>query len=131
MTTKDMCQRYLQALNDGDLAGVLSLFAGDAEISSPLYGIRSAEAFYTELFADTARSQTRMLHVFETSDNGSAVALHFEYDWTLSDGKLVTFECVDVIDLTEDRQRFKRLKIIYDTAGLRADFHASKVPNTP
>jgi len=123
MTTKELCQKYLTALNDGNLDATLALFSPDAQVSSPLYGVRNAQSFYTALFADTARSETRLLNVFDQSNTGSAIALHFEYDWTLGNGKLVKFECVDVFELTADAQKFQKITIIYDTAHLRADFN--------
>lgn len=126
MTPATLCERYLDALNRGDLDAVLALFLPDARVSSPLYGDRDAASFYTELFADTARSETRLLHVFDSSASTSAVALHFAYDWTLANGTPVQFECVDVFELSEDRERFVGITIIYDTAPLRAEFAANK-----
>lgn len=122
MTLDDLCNRYLDALNTGDLEGVRALFTADAEIVSPLYGVH----FYAELFADTSRSQTTLLNIFDRSTEGHSVALHFRYVWTLASGKIVEFECVDVFELTEDRHLFARMTIIYDTAPLRADFDASR-----
>lgn len=126
MPLDDLCHCYLDALNTGDLEGVRALFTPDAEIVSPLYGVRPAHHFYAELFADTSRSETTLLNVFDTSSGNRSVALHFRYVWTLASGKVVEFECVDVFELTEDRQLFTRMTIIYDTAPLRADFEASR-----
>ena len=125
MTNKDLCQQYLNSLNKGDLNALLALFSADAKIISPLYGERDAQSFYINLFADTAKSETRLLNIFDRSDTGSAIALHFEYNWTLGNGKLVKFECVDVFELTADAQQFQKIRIIYDTAHLRADFNES------
>jgi hypothetical protein len=122
MTTKDLCNSYLAALNSADLAAVQAMFPPDGIVVSPLYGEQNAHAFYAALFADTNQSETTLLNVFDTSDDGTKVALHFQYVWTLNGGKVVRFECVDVFELTEDRQQFKKLTIIYDTAHLRADF---------
>ena len=126
MTPADLCHRYLAALDAGDLDGVRALFAPDAQVVSPLYGLRPARDFYADLFADTARSETTLLHVFDRSAEGGAVALHFRYVWTLASGAVVSFECVDVIELAEDGARFARLTIIYDTAPLRTAFDASR-----
>ncbi|PSK86754.1 ketosteroid isomerase-like protein [Limimaricola soesokkakensis] len=126
MTLEDLCHRYLDALNTGDLESVRALFVPGAEIVSPLYGVRPAHDFYAELFADTARSETTLLNVFDSSAGGRSVALHFRYVWTLASGKVVEFECVDVFELAEDRQRFTKMTIIYDTAPLRSDFEASR-----
>lgn len=83
-----------------------------------------APKFYLELFQNTQRSETVLLNTFDTSADGSAVAIHFRYVWTLSNGKTVAFECVDVFEMTPDRQQFQKLTIIYDTAPLRTDFEA-------
>ncbi|MCD4719973.1 MAG: hypothetical protein K8S13_08955 [Desulfobacula sp.] len=57
------------------------------------------------------------------------MALHFHYIWTLKNGKIVEFECVDIFEITPDRKKFAKLKIIYDTAPVRADFSESKASN--
>ena len=122
MSATDLCHRYLAALDAGDLAAVRRLFAPGAEVVSPLYGTMPAEDFYAALFADTGRSETTLINIFDRSDDGGSVALHFRYGWTLADGTPVRFEVVDVIDLTSVRDSFARLTIIYDTAPLRADW---------
>lgn len=125
MSPEELCKRYLAALNEGSLASVLSLFAQKATVASPLYGVVEAESFYRELFADTNRSVTKLLNIFLPSGNAPSIALHFHYMWTLKSGKIVQFECVDVFELTADRQKISKLTIIYDTALVRPDFEES------
>nr|WP_294914244.1 nuclear transport factor 2 family protein [uncultured Neokomagataea sp.] len=127
MAIQDLCRAYLEALNEGDLSKVLALFVADAEVSSPLYGVRPAADFYRDLFSDTNRSETRLKAVFEHSDGGASVALHFDYDWVFKSGQAVSFECVDIFEMTPDYQRFSHLKIIYDTAPFRSDFEQLSV----
>ncbi|MDO6385386.1 MULTISPECIES: nuclear transport factor 2 family protein [unclassified Uliginosibacterium] len=122
MQTESLCKAYLTALNESNLDGVLSLFAPEATVISPLYGVIEANSFYRALFSDTQRSETRLLNIFLPSGEASSVALHFEYIWTLSNSKQVQFECVDVFELTPDGQQFTKLTIIYDTAPIRSDF---------
>ena len=122
MTVKDLCTAYLAGLDAGDLDAVLRLFSPGAQVVSPLYGTMSARAFCTALFADTKSSDTHLLNIFDQSGTGGAVALHFRYGWTLADGTPVRFEVVDVIELTEARNAFAKLTIIYDTAPLRSDW---------
>ncbi len=110
-------------MNEGDADKVLALFEAGAVVVSPLYGTMQAERFYRDLFADTDRSDTTLLNVFDASNDSSSVALHFHYAWTLKSGKVVNFECVDVFKLTPARDKFTKLTIIYDTAPLRADFN--------
>lgn len=125
MSPQNLCKQYLTALNEGSLDTVLSLFAPKATIVSPLYGVITAENFYRELFADTNRSLTKLLNIYLPSGDTTSVALHFHYTWTLKSGKIVQFECVDVFELTADKQKFSKLTIIYDTAPIRADFEES------
>lgn len=127
--TLEICKQYLYALNNGDLKKVLSLFDPDAVIDSPLYGKIPAATFYKALFADTNRSETRLLNIFNSNNGNSSVALHFHYSWTLKSGKILEFECVDVIDIALDTKKITKLKIIYDTAPIRADFTESKDSN--
>lgn len=122
MTTKELCERYLAALNEGSVERVLSLFEPGASVVSPLYGTMLATRFYAELFADTHRSQTRFVDLFESASG--SVALQFHYRWTLSSGCVVEFDCVDLFRLNADRTRFAGLTIVYDTAPIRDDFSA-------
>lgn len=126
MNPEKLCRNYLAALSEGNLEDVLSLYAPEATVVSPLYGVIEAEDFYRELFADTDRSVTKLANIFLPSENKPSVALHFHYTWTLKNGKSVQFECVDVFELTADMQKFSKLTIIYDTAPIRADFEESR-----
>jgi hypothetical protein len=127
MTSIELCRRYLAALNDGNLEAVLALFDSQAVIVSPLYGVVEAGRFYAKLFADTSRSLTKLLNIFQPIDDSPSVALHFHYTWTLKSGKVVEFECVDVFELSRDRTKFQKLTIIYDSSPIRADFEESRV----
>ena len=122
----DICKQYLEALNESSLEKVLSLFDPDAVVVSPLYGETPATTFYKALFADTNRSETKLLNIFHSIGRNSSVALHFHYIWTLKNGKIVEFDCVDIFEITADKKRFSKLKIIYDTVPVRADFNASQ-----
>ncbi len=84
---------------------------------SPLYGVWPAQPFFKSLFAATAKSTTTLINVFDSSQNGAAVALQFRYVWTLATGKTTKFDCVDVFELTADRRRFQKMTIIYDTGA--------------
>jgi hypothetical protein len=126
MSTHDLCDRYLTALNTADLDLVLSLFDPAAVVVSRLYGTRPIHDFFTTLFADTGRSETTPVNIFESITDTPAIVLQFKYRWTLKNGTVVSFDCADVFDLAPDRSHFTRLTILYDTHPLRADFEASR-----
>lgn len=126
MSPEELCRSYLDALNEGNLDAVLDLFTKDAQIVSPLYGESSAKVFYKALFDDTNQSDTTLLNIFDNSKTGSSIGLHFKYLWTLASGKKVSFECVDVIEIDQEKQKFSKLTIVYDTAPLREDFEQNQ-----
>lgn len=120
MQLEKLAQRYLSALQAGDAAAVLTLFAPDAMVSSPLYGTLPAATFYARLFDDTQASRTRLRTVLRGPDGaqgGGVAALYFEYDWELG-GELTHFDVVDVLELGPDGL-IQALTIIYDTARTR------------
>ena len=130
MKKAKLCERYLEARDRSDLSGVLSLFEPAAVVVSPLYGKVEVSKFFTDLFADTNRSNTSLLNIYEPIGTTPSVALHFKYEWTLRSGKTVEFQVVDILELNENDECFRKLTIIYDTAPIRADFDASRITNS-
>ncbi len=126
MKTKEICKRYLEALTESNLKNILALFDERAIVKSPLHGEVPATKFYTDLFADTNRSVTKLLNILDSDSCNNIFALHFHYSWTLKSGEVVEFECVDVIEINPKTSTIVTLKIIYDTAPLRDDFNKSK-----
>ena len=127
----EMIKNYLKALDDGSLDKVLSLFDANAIVVSPLYGKIPAEMFYKDLFADTNRSETELVNIFEAVDDPSAAALHFKYRWTLQNGEQVMFECVDLFQIAAEGKKFAQLTIIYDTVKVRSVFEKNRRRQSP
>jgi len=111
-------------LQKADYEQLMQLFASDAVVLSPLYGKRPAAAFYKDLFADTQQSELTYLTTF-TDPTERKIAVNFLYRWTLADGAVTTFDCVDIFELDENG-KIKLLKIIYDTAKTRPMFQQNK-----
>jgi hypothetical protein len=122
----DMGNEYLAALNAGDLNSILSLFDSNAVVVSPLYGQVPASKFYEGLLTDTKASDTHLVDVYESASNPRRMALHFLYKWTLKNRTVVEFECVDILELNQNKDKILKLKIIYDTQSVRTHFKASK-----
>jgi len=127
--SKGICKNYLDALNESNLEKVLSLFTKNAVVDSPLYGEMAVVNFYKDLFADTKKSETKLLNIFDSSDKGNSIGLHFHYTWTLQSGEVVKFEVVDVFELSDDVRHFKKLTIIYDTYRIRDEHSCSQKSN--
>ncbi|MDY6959812.1 MAG: nuclear transport factor 2 family protein [Halobacteriota archaeon] len=120
VNTKETLKKYLQFLETSDYENLISLFSNEAIVHSPLYGKIAAVQFYKDLFRDTSESKLTLLNIF-TSENEDTAAVHFRYDWTLSDGSAASFEVVDVCNFSSDG-KIEGLKIIYDSAKTRAAF---------
>ncbi|MBU7019036.1 MAG: nuclear transport factor 2 family protein [Theionarchaea archaeon] len=120
---EEVLTKYVQALEKGDYSCIMTLFTQDAVIVSRLYGKVKASHFYKELLRDTGKSAITLFHVFTTRNAG---AIHFLYKWMLRDGTQTSFECVDIVEFSEDG-KIKQLTIVYDTSKIRKEFEEMKM----
>ncbi len=125
MDQKETIKKYLSALKKSDYETLIDLFASDAVVHSPLYGEVEANKFYKDLFKDTNKSVISLKDIFMSEDNSKG-AVNFLYDWTLSDGSAVSFDCVDIFKFTTDG-KIQKLTIIYDTSKTRPKFDKMKL----
>src|SRR5215212_3462225 len=114
--------KYLGGLAAGDVEAVLSLFAPDGIVHSPLYGTMPAVDFYPALFADTAESRLSLRAWMSGERDGmQVISFWFDFDWVLASGEPAPFTVVDVAELDGDGL-ISRLHIVYDTAPIRGAF---------
>ena len=125
MELKETIKKYLGALEKADYENLISLFAPKAVVHSSLYGAVEAEKFYKDLFKDTSKSVIILKDIF-VGENSSKAAVNFLYDWTLSDGSPVSFDCVDIFKFTAEG-KIQELTIIYDTSKTRPKFDKMKL----
>ena len=123
MNKQSVVKAYFQELEKGSYQDVIKLFSPDAKVHSPLYGQIEAARFYKELFSDTQSSKIALKNIFINPENDHTAAAHFVYSWTLKDGTLVHFECVDVFEFVPQNEKIQFLTIIYDTHHTRAGFN--------
>lgn len=115
---------YLARLAAGDVSGVLDLFADDGVVSSPLTGDIPAREFYPHLAAEVQRSEITPVELFLSMDDPRRAAVRFRYEWTTPASAQTSFDCVDVVTITEDG-KIAELRFVYDTHPLRAAWQAS------
>jgi len=125
MNFQGLIKEYLNGLQSGNSEQLLSVFEQNAVVLSPLYGKLPAKQFYSDLFKDTTESKITLINTLQSNENQNTCAGHFRYDWTMKDGSLVTFECVDVFKVTK-QNKIEQLTIIYDTFGVRDNFNKLK-----
>lgn len=119
---QELSENYLNSLAQGDLEGILGLFAPTALVKSPLYGKMTAAAFYHNLFKDTQSSEVQLKDVLTNEENLSA-CLFFAYTWTLASGAKVEFEVIDYLQLNKEGL-IELLQIVYDTRHSRHAYEA-------
>lgn len=121
---EEIIKAYLQGLRNGLAEPILQLFADKAIVYSPLYGAVEAGQFYTDLFEDSSASVIQLHDIFTNETNRSA-SVYFTYHWTMADGQISQFDCVDVFNFDAEG-KIKSLRIIYDTATTRSAFDKLK-----
>jgi hypothetical protein len=114
---KAVARRYVQLLEQGNIALVIQLFTINGIVQSPIYGTQRADDFYRQLAKDTYRSELSIKNIFE-EETQPKLALYFEYVWTLRSGKVVRFDVVDILEFDEENN-IQKLTIIYDTVVSR------------
>ncbi|WP_170401150.1 nuclear transport factor 2 family protein [Ruegeria arenilitoris] len=118
---EQLAERYLHAIESGDLSVMLGLFAEDATATSPISGKQPARDFYTNVMRITRDRSIVHKNTFTDTSGAPLMAVHFDYTRTIRDGHPETIECVDLFELTEDQSRFRSVRIIYDTAPVLVD----------
>lgn len=124
MTDNELVSAYFQALEGGDLEGLMKLFTPDAVVHSPLYGSVQARDFYTQLFADSGKSGGTLLGILgrgQTAAGRPLMGWWFRFDWVFKSGTRSPFDVVVLTEL-DDQNQIAVLHIIFDTAFVRSVF---------
>ncbi len=115
-------REYLRHLHAGDTEALISAFEYDGIVHSPFLGVMKAHDFFRKLALASSKSVITLIDLFasvQPADDTVRVAAYFRYDWTLSDGRLVDFTCVDVFSFRPNSLRISSMHIVYDTFPLR------------
>ena len=128
----DTVRRYLRCLHTSDTSGLVACFEDDGMVHSPFLGSMKARDFFPRLAAASSGSVITLIDLFASAQPGDVaprVAAYFRYDWTLADGRLVDFVCVDVFDFRPGNDRIASMHIVYDTHPLRERVGDKYAPN--
>ncbi|RJF95109.1 nuclear transport factor 2 family protein [Noviherbaspirillum saxi] len=116
----DVLQTYMKALGDSDYEKIVSLFAPDGKVLSPFLGEMDAAPFFQRLQGASSRNVITPIDVFSSANGSNRATAYFQYDWTVSDGTLITFKVMDLFEFEDGGNRIKYLSLIYDTHPIRA-----------
>jgi ketosteroid isomerase-like protein len=133
-TPLDTVRTYLRCLHAGDTAGLTATFEDDGVVHSPFLGSMPARDFFVRLAQASSASVITLIDLFESVQPAAdlvRVAAYFRYDWTLNDGRLVDFTCVDVFAFRPGSARIHAMHIVYDTHPLRERVGDKYAPQPP
>lgn len=126
-TPLDTVRTYLGHLHASNTEGLIATFEDEGLVHSPFLGTMKARDFFPKLASASSRSVITLIDLFasvqprEAGPDGVRVAAYFRYDWTLNDGRLVDFTCVDVFGFKPGSDRIDSMHIVYDTHPLREE----------
>ncbi|MFI8616435.1 nuclear transport factor 2 family protein [Acidovorax sp. NPDC077693] len=130
----DTVRTYLGHLHASNTEGLIACFEPDGVVHSPFLGTMRASDFFKKLAQASSGSVITVLDLFGSvlpaADGGAVrVAAYFRYDWTLNDGREVTFTCVDVFTFGAGSALIRDMNIVYDTHPLREEVGDKYAPD--
>jgi hypothetical protein len=122
MKSDELAEAYVDAMNHADVAGVLTLFAPDGAVHSPLYGTIPATDFYPALFKDTSDAKLSLRASMSGTRAGhDVVSLWLDSEWAFAPGESQPYMSVDVAEL-DDGGKITQFYVVFDSAALRDAF---------
>jgi steroid delta-isomerase len=94
---KQIVDRYLAAINDGDMQAVMTIYADDAAVEDPA-GTDDILEFYTNAFSGGAKVElTGPVRI-----SAKAAAFPFRAEINQQGGQIVTVEVIDIFEFDPD-----------------------------
>ncbi|MEM8856752.1 MAG: nuclear transport factor 2 family protein [Chloroflexota bacterium] len=115
----DVLKIYMQALGKSDYATIKSLFAPHGKVRSPFLGEMNAAEFFDRLADASSENVITPIDIFVSTTEKNHATCYFQYDWTVTDGTLITFKVMDLFTFVEGTDKINYLNLIYDTHPIR------------
>jgi len=115
--TTDTVRRYLAALANGDLEGMVACCTATAVVVSPVYGTVAARWFFETLHADTVSADVEIIAIYAADDRSGRVIAHFRYRWERRSAPKIDTDVLDLFEFAPDA-RIERLMIVLGTSPL-------------
>ena len=113
-------EAYMKALGASDYATIVSLFAPEGRVRSPFLGELEAVPFFEKLASASEKNVITPIDIFSSSSDKNQAIAYFQYDWTVTDGTLITFKVMDLFRFKLGTNKVEYLDLIYDTHPIRA-----------
>ncbi len=112
-------QTYMTALGQSDYATVKRLFTPGGKVKSPFLGEMGASTFFDRLAGASSQNVITPIDIFLSTSEKNHATAYFRYDWTVSDGTLITFKVMDLFAFEPGTDKVAYLDLIYDTHPIR------------
>jgi hypothetical protein len=122
---RDVLQTYMDALGRSDYATIKGLFSPDGLVISPFLGEMAAEPFFDRLAGASETNVITPIDIFLSESESPRAVAYFQYDWTVTDGTVITFKVMDYFEFTPESALVRSLDLIYDTHPIRVE-HGNK-----
>lgn len=118
-------QTYMDALGRSDYATITGLFSPDGRVTSPFLGEMPAEPFFDRLARASKTNVITPIDIFLSESGSPRAVAYFRYDWTVTDGAVITFTVMDYFEFEPETHLVRSLHLIYDTHPIRVE-HGNK-----
>ncbi len=113
-------ETYMKALGQSDYATIKGLFASSGRVRSPFLGEMQSGPFFDRLAGASAANVITPIDIFLSNSERNHATAYFQYDWTVTDGTLITFKVMDLFTFETGSHEVTYLDLIYDTHPIRA-----------
>ena len=111
---------YLKALEAGDAEKAAALFIPDGWVESPFLGHLPVRQFIKKVAASSKGTKLTVHDVLVSAEGHLRAVAYYQYDWRLTDGTRVAFDCADVFNFDPASGHIQSIVLVYDTQPVRA-----------
>jgi hypothetical protein len=122
---RHVLETYMDALGRSDYATIKGLFSPDGRVISPFLGEMAAEPFFDRLAGASETNVITPIDIFLSESESPRAVAYFQYDWTVTDGTIITFKVMDYFEFAPESNLVTSLDLIYDTHPIRVE-HGNK-----
>jgi SnoaL-like domain len=112
-------RKYLSALEAGDAEKAAALFVPQGWVRSPFLGRLPVRDYVRKVASATGNAKLTVYDVLVSAEGHLRAVAYYQYDWSLTDGSRVSFDCADVFNFDPESGHIESIVLVYDTHPVR------------
>ena len=112
-------RRYLAALEAGDPDKAAALFVPQGWVRSPFLGQLPVREYVAKVARASSNAHLTVYDVLVSAEGHLRAVAYYQYDWSLTDGTRVSFDCADVFNFDAESGHIESIVLVYDTQPVR------------